>query len=207
MRRWLSILLVLAATMTSAVSLASGAPADIQKKVRALVSRMTPIDDITLDRAQLDLASALTGTGKPVILVMIEGRPRLINSVVDGVKGVVLGFRPGMEGGRALANILFGDAVPSGKLPVTYPRYPNALVCYDVKPLDIGDVNKYDPQWPFGFGLSYTTFSYSDLKLNRSTLTRPEKLTVSVDVKNTGVEGLSQGSAPAGRAEDSNQDS
>lgn len=144
------------------------------------------IDDLTLDRAQLDLASALTGTGKPVILVMIEGRPRLINSIVDGAKAVVLGFRPGMEGGRALANILFGDAVPSGKLPVTYPRYPNALMCYDFKPLEIADGNKYDPQWPFGFGLSYTTFSYTDLKLDKSTLVRPEKLTVSVDVKNTG---------------------
>ena len=74
------------------------------------------IDDLTLDRAQLDLASALIGTGKPVILVMIEGRPRLINSIVDGAKAVLLGFRPGMEGGRALANILFGDAVPSGRL-------------------------------------------------------------------------------------------
>jgi len=154
---------------------------------KAYCETLGNIDDLTLDRAQLDLASALMGTGKPVVLVMFEGRPRLISGIVSGAKAVLIGFRPGIEGGRALANIVFGDAVPSGKLPITYPRYPNALMCYDFKPLDIGDGNKYDPQWPFGFGLSYTTFSYSNLRLDRSTLARTEKLSVAVDVKNTGA--------------------
>jgi beta-glucosidase len=110
----------------------------------------------------------------------------VIRSIVDDARAVLIAFRPGMEGGRALANILFGDAVPSAKLPVTYPQYPNALMCYDYKPLDIGDVNKYDPQWPFGFGLSYTTFSTTDLRLDSPVMKRTGKITVSVDVKNTG---------------------
>ncbi len=144
------------------------------------------IDDLSLEPAQLELAAALAGAGKPVVLVMLEGRPRLISSIADRMKGILLGFRPGLEGGRAIANILFGDAVPSAKLPVTYPRAPNALVCYDCKPLDIADVNSYNPQWPFGYGLSYTKFSCSGLKLDRPAMTRNDTLHVSVNVKNTG---------------------
>jgi beta-glucosidase len=100
---------------------------------------------------------------------------------------VLVAFRPGMEGGRAIANVLFGDAIPSGKLPVTYPKFPNALMTYDHKPLDIGDVNRFDPQWPFGYGLSYTSFTTTNLRLDSQTLKRSGKLTVSVDVKNTGT--------------------
>jgi beta-glucosidase len=149
------------------------------------------IDDLALDPAQLELAKALEATGKPVVLVMLEGRPRIINSIVNDAKAVVVAFRPGMEGGRALANILTGDAVPSGKLSVTYPRYPNALVCYDYKPLDIFDGNRYDPQWAFGFGLSYTKFAYSDLKLDRTSMKADGKIIATVTVKNTGsVTGL-----------------
>jgi beta-glucosidase len=144
------------------------------------------IDDLTLDSAQLELATALAKTGKPVVLVMIEGRPRIIRTIVEGTKGIVLAFRPGMEGGKAIANILFGDAVPSARLPVTYPRYPNALMCYDHKPLDAAKENTFAPQWPFGFGLSYTTFEYSDLKLDRQTMKQTDTLGVSVVVRNTG---------------------
>ena len=144
------------------------------------------IDDLTLDSAQLELATALAKTGKPVVLVMIEGRPRIIRTIVEGTKGIVLAFRPGMEGGKAIANILFGDAVPSARLPVTYPRYPNALMCYDHKPLDVANENTYTPQWPFGFGLSFTTFAYSDLKLDRQTMKQTDTLGVSVVVRNTG---------------------
>jgi beta-glucosidase len=144
------------------------------------------IDDLTLEDAQLELATALVKTGKPVVLVMIEGRPRIIRTIVDGAKGIVLAFRPGMEGGKAIANMLFGDAVPSARLPVTYPRYPNALMCYDHKPLDVANENTFNPQWPFGYGLSYTTFEYSDLKLDRKTMKQTETLGVSVVVRNTG---------------------
>jgi beta-glucosidase len=144
------------------------------------------IEDLTLDGAQLELASALAKTGKPVVLVMIEGRPRIIRTIVEGARGILLAFRPGMEGGKAIANILFGDAVPSARLPVTYPRYPNALMCYDYKPLDVANENTFTPQWPFGFGLSYTTFEYSDLKLDRQAMKQTETLGVSVVVRNSG---------------------
>jgi beta-glucosidase len=145
------------------------------------------IDDLTLDAPQLELASAMARTGKPVVLVLIEGRPRIVRPVVDRIPAVLLGFRPGMEGGRAIANILTGAAVPSGRLPVSYPRYPNALLCYDYKPLEGAEGNTYAPQWPFGHGLSYTTFATSDLALDRTRMRATDTLHVSVKVRNTGT--------------------
>ncbi len=148
------------------------------------------INDLTLDDAQLELAKAVMSAGKPVVLVMLEGRPRLINKIVNGANSVLIGFLPGMEGGRALANIIFGDANPSARLPVTYPKYPNALYHYDYKPLEGEEGNSYDPQWGFGYGLSYTTFSYSDLKLDNSTVKLGDDIKATVKVTNTGaVEG------------------
>jgi beta-glucosidase len=144
------------------------------------------INDITLNTAQLKLAKALIKTGKPVILVMIEGRPRLINSIADDVKGILLAFLPGMDGGEAISNILFGDVNPSARLSVTYPRFPNDLVHYDYKPLEESDGNLTESQWPFGYGLSYTTFSYSNLKLNMNEIKNGDNLKISVDIKNTG---------------------
>ena len=85
------------------------------------------INDLTLSEAQLKLAKALISTGKPVVLVMFEGRPRIIDQIVHGSKAILIAFLPGMQGGNALANIIFGDVNPSGKLPITYPRYVNAL--------------------------------------------------------------------------------
>jgi len=144
------------------------------------------INDLTLDTAQLNLAEALIKTGKPVILVMIEGRPRLINSIAGNVKGILLAFLPGMNGGQAVSNIIFGDANPSARLSVTYPKFPDALMHYDYKPLEGLEGNQFDPQWSFGYGLSYTTFSYSNLKLNKNELKTDDKNIISVDVKNTG---------------------
>jgi beta-glucosidase len=145
------------------------------------------INDLTLDTAQLQLAKALIKTGKPVILVMIIGRPRLINSIADGAKGILLAFLPGMEGGKAVSNIIFGDANPSAKLSVTYPKFPNDLSHYDYKPLEALEGNLFDPQWSFGYGLSYTNFSYSNLKLASGEIKKGDKIKVSVDVKNTGT--------------------
>ena len=144
------------------------------------------INDLTLDTAQLKLAEALIKTGKPVILVMIEGRPRLINPIAGNVKGILLAFLPGMNGGQAVSNIIFGDANPSARLSVTYPKFPDALMHYDYKPLEGLEGNQFDPQWSFGYGLSYTTFSYSNLKLNKNELKTSDKIVISVDVKNTG---------------------
>jgi beta-glucosidase len=144
------------------------------------------LDNLTLDSAQLKLASALIKTGKPVILIMLEGRPRVINSIVEDSKGILLGFLPGMDGGQAISDIVFGDVNPSGKLSVTYPRNPNDLMHYDYKPLENYAENKFDPQWSFGYGLSYTTFAYSNLKINKDNIKAGDELKVTVDVKNTG---------------------
>ncbi|MDP2301924.1 MAG: glycoside hydrolase family 3 N-terminal domain-containing protein [Ignavibacteria bacterium] len=144
------------------------------------------INDFNLDHAQISLAAQLIKTGKPVITIMFEGRPRVINSIAEKSKAVVIAFLPGMEGGIATADILFGDANPSGKLPVTYPKAQNDIVHYDYKPLEFFDANAYAPQWSFGHGLSYTTFEYSDLKLSKNVIGKNEELTVTVKVKNTG---------------------
>ncbi|WP_295674840.1 glycoside hydrolase family 3 N-terminal domain-containing protein [uncultured Mucilaginibacter sp.] len=147
------------------------------------------IDDLNLPRAQTDLANELAKTGKPVILVLAEGRPRIVTEAESHSNATLMTYFNGNEGGDALANILFGDANPSGKLPVTYPRYANALVNYYRKNLENGnsdDSHGYNPLYEFGFGLSYTTFAYSNLHLSKPELKENETLTVTVDVKNTG---------------------
>ena len=144
------------------------------------------IGDLTLDKAQLDLASACIATGKPVIVVLIQGRPRVIRGIVDGSKAILVAMLPGMEGGRAIADILFGDAAPSGRLPFSYPRHPNGFTTYDHKPLEAAEGNVYDPQWPFGFGLGYTTFAYRDLTVDKKMYHRDDTIRVSVKVRNTG---------------------
>jgi len=128
-------------------------------------------------------------TGKPVILILNEGRPRVINDIVPGVKSILDVYLPGNFGADALTDILTGDVNPSGKLPITYPRYPNSLVGYIHKPSE-GEGNpqggEFGPQFHFGFGLSYTTFAYSDLKINKNTFGPDENATINVTVKNTG---------------------
>ncbi|MGN6533223.1 MAG: fibronectin type III-like domain-contianing protein, partial [Ginsengibacter sp.] len=117
-------------------------------------------------------------------------RPRVINTIVPGCKAIIDIYLPSNFGADALVDILTGDINPSGKLPITYPRYPNSLVSYIHKPSE-GEGNPqggdFYPQWPFGFGLSYTTFAYSDLKINKTTFGTDETATISVTVKNTGT--------------------
>jgi len=147
------------------------------------------IDNLDLPSAQIDLANALAATGKPVILVMTEGRPRIITPIEGKSAATIMAYLPGNEGGNALADILFGDANPSGRLPYTYPRDANALVNYYRKNIENGnsdDKHGYNPLYEFGDGLSYTTFAYSNLKISQPTLKEGETLTVTVDVKNTG---------------------
>jgi len=147
------------------------------------------IDDLNLPWAQTELAMELAKTGKPVILVLAEGRPRVVTEADSHSAATLMMYFSGNEGGDALANILFGDANPSGRLPVTYPRHPNALVNYYRKNLENGnsdDSHGYNPLYEFGFGLSYTTFGYSNLHLSKPNLKENETLTVTVDVKNTG---------------------
>ena len=143
------------------------------------------INDLYLPDNQAKFAQELAKTGKPVILVLTEGRPRLISKFADKMKGIVMAYLPGNQGGNAIANILFGDVNPSGKLPFTYPKYPNSLEKYDYGYSQQTEKD-YNPQFPFGFGLSYTTFAYSNLKLSTDTISGDQKVNISVDVKNTG---------------------
>lgn len=152
------------------------------------------LTDLTLSQNQIALVKALAATGKPVVLVLNEGRPRVINEIVPLADAIVHVYLPGNYGGDALANVLYGDVNPSGKLPFTYPRYVNSLITYDYKPCENLDKMEgsydYDAvvsvQWAFGFGLSYTTFEYSNLKVNKNTFTAEDELLFTVDVKNTG---------------------
>ncbi len=150
--------------------------------------------DLTLSKLQLQYAKDLMATGKPVILVLAEGRPRVIREISDDAQGILMAYWPGNYGGDALAGIIFGDINPSGKLPVTYPSAVNSLVTYIHKPSEeqaksAGMYNyegDFSPEFPFGFGLSYTTFEYSNLKLSAEQISGTQELTISVDIKNTG---------------------
>ncbi len=144
------------------------------------------IENLTLDKAQIKLAKAMIKTGKPVIILLLEGRPRVITEIAEDASAVIIGMRPGMEGGRAIADIIFGDYNPDGKLPFTYPRNPNGITLYDYKPIENFDANKYNPLYPFGHGLSYTTFEISGLTLDKKTVKKGEAVKATVTVKNTG---------------------
>ena len=144
------------------------------------------IDSLNLDQAQINLANALIATGKPVILVTLGGRPRIITSITEQVPGVILGFLPGMEGGLAIADILFGDYNPDGKLPITYPRTTNGITPYDYKPIESYEQNTYHPLYAFGHGLSYTTFQTSELRVEKNKINSNEVINITVTVKNTG---------------------
>jgi beta-glucosidase len=153
--------------------------------------QMGNISDLSLPDAQVEFAQKLAATGKPVILVLTEGRPRIISRFADAMTGILQAYLPGNEGGPAIADILFGDVNPSGKLSYTYPRLPNDITTYDHKynedSKDAASSNtSFNPQYPFGFGLSYTTFSYADLKVSNTTFGMKDQLEFSVDVKNTG---------------------
>ena len=153
------------------------------------------LTDLWLSENQRNLVKALAKTGKPIILVLNEGRPRLIADIEPLAKAVVDILIPGNYGGDALANLLAGDANFSAKMPYTYPREINSLNTYDYKVSEevgtMAGAYNYDAkvslQWPFGYGLSYTTFEYSNLKVDKAAFTADDVLTVSVDVKNTGA--------------------
>ena len=152
------------------------------------------LSNLTMSENQRNLVKALAATGKPVILILNQGRPRIINDIVPLAKAVINVMLPGNYGGDALANLLAGDANFSGKMPFTYPKQINALANYDYKPCEnmgqMGGNYNYDSvmdvQWEFGFGLSYTTYSYSNLKVDKTSFTADDVLTVSVAVTNTG---------------------
>lgn len=154
------------------------------------------IDDLNLSKNQKDLVEALARTGKPIILVLNEGRPRIINEIEPLAKAVVDVMLPGNRGGDALAALMSGEENFSGKLPFTYPKYVNSLHTYDYKVSEhretmAGEYNYdavMDVQWPFGAGLSYTEFEYSDFKcLGDTTFTADDVLKFEVTVTNKGL--------------------
>lgn len=152
------------------------------------------LTDLWLSENQRNLVKALATTGKPIILVLNEGRPRLIADIEPLAQGVVNILIPGNYGGDALAQLLSGKANFSGKMPYTYPKEINSLANYDFKKSEeVGtmegayDYNaKITQQWGFGQGLSYTTYQYSNLKVDKATFGHDDVIRVSVEVKNTG---------------------
>ena len=153
------------------------------------------LTDLMMSANQRNLVKALAQTGKPIIIVLNEGRPRIMADIEPLAKAVVHVMLPGNYGGDALANLVAGDANFSGKMPFTYPKEINSLITYDYKPCEhIGKAMEgaynYDAQvnvqWAFGYGLSYTTFAYSNLRADKTQFTADDVITFSVDVKNTG---------------------
>ncbi|MBQ4388889.1 MAG: glycoside hydrolase family 3 C-terminal domain-containing protein [Bacteroidales bacterium] len=153
------------------------------------------MDDLNLSANQKALVKGLAATGKPIVLVLNEGRPRLIGDIEPLAKAVVDVMLPSNYGGDALAALLAGDENFSGKLPFTYSKHINALHTYDYKVSEHRETMEgsynydavMDVQWPFGYGLSYTSFAYSNLKVSADDFKAGDVLKVSVDVTNTGT--------------------
>lgn len=151
-------------------------------------------NDIHLSPNQMSLVEELAKTGKPIILILNEGRPRIVREIEPLCKGIIDVMLPSNYGGDALARLISGECNFSGKLPFTYPKWVNSVTTYDHKPSEslkkMEGAYDYsadiDVQWPFGFGLSYTTFEYSDVKINKERFNPEDELIVSVKVKNTG---------------------
>ena len=152
------------------------------------------LTDLWLSENQRNLIKELAKTGKPIILVLNEGRPRLIADIEPLAKSIVHIFLPGNYGADALVNLLSGDENFSAKMPYTYPKEINSLINYDYKVSEevgtMAGAYDYDAkvilQWPFGYGLSYTSYIYSNLRVDKTSFTADDVLTISVDVKNTG---------------------
>jgi beta-glucosidase len=156
--------------------------------------------DITLPQSQRDLISALKATGKPLVLVLMNGRPLALVKEDQQADAILETWFAGTEGGNAIADVLFGDYNPSGKLPMSFPRSVGQIPTYyshlnTGRPYNADKPNKYTsryfdeangPLYPFGYGLSYTTFSVSDVKMSAPTLQRDGSVTASVQVTNTG---------------------
>lgn len=158
------------------------------------------LDDLYLNELQTELAQEILKQGKQVILVLSEGRPRVISKIAGQVDAIVQTYLPGPYGADALADILIGKVNPSGKLPYTYPAFPNSIVPYyhkysEEQTANVGAYNyegDFNPEFYFGFGLSYTSFAYSNLQIDKTSLPlgSKENIKISVEVTNTGeIEG------------------
>ncbi|MGB0933322.1 MAG: beta-glucosidase family protein [Lishizhenia sp.] len=148
------------------------------------------INALDLTPEQIELAKIAYASNKPVVLILLEGRPRIIREIVDDAKAIVQCYLPGDFGADALVKLLFGEENFSGKLPYTYPRFNGQIEFYDhprsVDRSKSNDFDAYNPQWNFGFGLGYTNFSYSNLAISKSQIAQSDTLLISVDVTNNG---------------------
>ena len=156
--------------------------------------------DISIPESQEKLLKALAKTGKPLVIVLFNGRPLTLTWENEHANAILDVWAPGTEAGNAIADVLFGEYNPSGKITLTFPRSVGQIPIYynhknTGRPYNIGDNAKFksdyiditnDPLYPFGYGLSYTTFKYSDIKLNKTNLKGNETLLATVSVTNTG---------------------
>ena len=153
------------------------------------------IRDLALPENQMALARTAAATGKPVILVLTEGRPRLITSIEPSMNGILMAYWSGKKTAEAVADVLFGDYNPGGILPYSYPRYSGEIVLYDRKHTeDVREIfnadmtwDGYNPLFPFGWGLSYTQFTYGAISISSSTLNGSGSLTITMPVTNAGA--------------------
>ncbi|MFT6746831.1 MAG: beta-glucosidase [Glaciecola sp.] len=152
------------------------------------------IKDLGIDEKQIDLIERAKKLNKPIVVVLLEGRPRIIRKIVPHANAILMAYLPGEMGGSAITKTLFGENNPSGKLPFTYPRSSAHRVLYDCKYSEMGiektqdgfTYSGYNPEYAFGHGLSYTSFDYSNLSISQDTINETETLMVTVTVKNTG---------------------
>jgi beta-glucosidase len=152
--------------------------------------KFSDIHILDLPSNQQDLVRLLHKTGKPIVLVMLQSRPRVIREIEPLANAIFMAYWPGHEGGRALAELISGEENPSGKLPYTYPRHTNTIHTYQHKGSDKLDdtfgMNGFNPQWEFGYGLSYTRFAYENITLSADTIFRDQNVKVEFTVTNTG---------------------
>jgi beta-glucosidase len=152
--------------------------------------KFTDIHNLDLPANQLELVKRLHKSGKPIVLIMLQGRPRVIREIEPMASAIINAYWPGHEGGRALASLISGQENPSGRLPYTYPRYTGTIHTYQHKGSDKLDntfgMNGFNPQWEFGHGLSYSSFTYSQLQFSQDSVHTNQSVRVKVDVQNTG---------------------
>lgn len=157
---------------------------------RPATEKFSDTDDLNLPANQLELVKELARSGKPIVLVMLQGRPRVIREIEPLADAIIHAYWPGHEGGRALASLLSGKANFSGKLPYTWPRFPARIQTYQHKGSDKLDntfgMNGFFPQWEFGYGLSYTSFEYSQLQVATDTLHSGQDVHFKITLSNTG---------------------
>jgi beta-glucosidase len=146
------------------------------------------IDDLNLPASQRELVKELSKLGKPMVFALVFNRPMIIREIEPLANAILQCYLPGDYGGEAFARILYGEVNPSGKLPFTYPRHTGTFVPYDHKYTETLDKNfgrnAFNPQWEFGFGLSYSQFEYSNLKLDSETFAKDGQIQVSFTVAN-----------------------